>query len=249
MRQLIAGNWKMNGLGHDLAEIETLARAFHARPPDADILVCPPATLIARAAHAAGNTLAIGGQDCHWEKSGAFTGDLSAEMLRDASAVAVILGHSERRQVHRETSAIVAAKALAARRAGLISIICIGETEAERDGGHERDICLNQLTESVPEGAAPGNCAIAYEPIWAIGTGKTPSAAEIEDMHAYIRQVLAKHLGHGARAIRILYGGSVKPQNAKEILALPSVDGALVGGASLKSSEFLAIVAAAPANR
>ncbi len=239
MRQLIAGNWKMNGLAADVAEIAALARGL--RSPACDILICPPATLIARAAAAASGTpVAIGGQDCHAEKSGAFTGDVSAEMLRDAGAGAVIVGHSERRQYHAETDAIVAAKAKAAWRAGLTAIICIGETESERDAGQAYDICKTQLAGSVPAGATVANTAIAYEPVWAIGTGKTPTNAEIAQMHAHIKACLAAPL-------RILYGGSVKPSNAKEILALTDVGGALVGGASLKAPDFLTIVEASRA--
>jgi triosephosphate isomerase len=236
MRQLIAGNWKMNGVAASLAEIEALAKGLAS--PSCDVLVCPPATLIARAASAArGTRVGLGGQDCHAEPSGAFTGDVSAEMLRDAGAVAVIVGHSERRQYHAETDAIVAAKARAAWRAGLIAIVCIGETEAERDAGKAYDVCKSQLAGSVPAGATPQNCAIAYEPVWAIGTGKTPTTPDIAQMHAHIKAQLAAPL-------RILYGGSVKPSNAKEILGLADVGGALVGGASLKASDFLTIVEA-----
>jgi triosephosphate isomerase len=239
MRQLIAGNWKMNGLGTSLGEIETVARALAVRPAACDILICPPATLVARAV-ALNSGIAIGGQDCHADASGAFTGDISAEMLRDAGATAVIVGHSERRQYHAETDAMVAAKAKAAWRAGLMAIICIGETEAERDAGNARDICARQLAGSIPAGATPANTAIAYEPVWAIGTGRTPTSPEIAAMHAHIRNRVSAPL-------RILYGGSVKPSNAKEILALANVGGALVGGASLKASEFLTIVEASPA--
>jgi triosephosphate isomerase len=239
MRQLIAGNWKMNGLGAALGEIEALARGL--KSPQCDVLICPPATLVARAAAAAkGTPVAIGGQDCHAEASGAFTGDTSAEMLRDAGAGAVIVGHSERRQYHAETDAIVAAKAKAAWRAGLMAIICIGETEAQRDAGKAYDICGSQIAGSVPAGATPDNTAIAYEPVWAIGTGKTPTTNEIAQMHAHIKASLSAPL-------RILYGGSVKPSNAREILGLADVGGALVGGASLKASDFLTIVEASRA--
>ena len=236
MRQLIAGNWKMNGLAAELAQIEALARGLDT--PACDVLICPPATLIARAAAMAkGTPIAIGGQDCHAEASGAFTGDVSAEMLRDAGASAVIVGHSERRQYHGETDAIVAAKAKAAWRAGLIAIICIGETEAERDAGKAYDVCKAQLAGSVPPGATAQNTAIAYEPVWAIGTGKTPTTPDIAQMHAHIKACLPAPL-------RILYGGSVKPSNAAEILGLANVGGALVGGASLKAADFLTIVTA-----
>ncbi|MEJ0025901.1 MAG: triose-phosphate isomerase [Rhizomicrobium sp.] len=236
MRQLIAGNWKMNGLAAALGEIEALARALQVGPPSCDVLICPPATLVARAA-ALGTAIAIGGQDCRAEPSGAFTGDISAEMLKDAGASAVIVGHSERRQYHGETDAAVAAKAKAAWRAGLLAVICIGETEAERDAGRAHDVCKTQLAGSVPDGATPRNTAIAYEPVWAIGTGKTPTTPDIAQMHAHIRACLGQPL-------RILYGGSVKPSNAREILALSDVGGALVGGASLKAADFLTIVAA-----
>ena len=238
MRQLIAGNWKMNGLAAALGEIGTLSRALKASPPRCDVLICPPATLVARAA-ALNCGIAIGGQDCHAEPSGAFTGDISAEMLKDAGATAVIVGHSERRQYHGETDAVVAAKAKAAWRAGLIAVICIGETQYERDAGNAHFICKAQLAGSVPAGATPANTAIAYEPIWAIGTGKTPTTPDIAQMHAHIRSDLAGDL-------RILYGGSVKPSNAREILGLKDVGGALVGGASLKAADFLTIIEACP---
>jgi triosephosphate isomerase len=234
MRQLIAGNWKMNGLGVSLGEIAALAKAVGT--PRCDVLICPPATLVARAA-ALGTGVAIGGQDCHAEISGAFTGDISAEMLKDAGATAVIVGHSERRQYHGESDATIAAKARAAWRAGLIAIVCIGETEDQREQGHANHICARQLAGSVPAGATAQNTAIAYEPVWAIGTGKTPSIADIAHMHGHIR-------AHLAAPLRILYGGSVKPSNAKEILALADVGGALVGGASLKATDFATIVEA-----
>ncbi|MBV9992228.1 MAG: triose-phosphate isomerase [Alphaproteobacteria bacterium] len=239
MRQLIAGNWKMNGLGQAaFAEIEALRAGLAADPPHADVLVCPPATLIARAHWAAKGAFPLGGQDCHAQASGAFTGDVSAEMLKDAGATWVIVGHSERRQYHHESDADVAAKARAAWRAGLTAIVCIGETERERMDGHTLDVVSRQLGASVPDGATPQNTVIAYEPIWAIGTGKTPTSAEIAEVHAHIRKIV----GAGTR---ILYGGSVKPSNAKEILGLADVDGALVGGASLKAQDFLALIAAA----
>jgi triosephosphate isomerase len=241
MRSLIAGNWKMNGLATSLAEIEKLNTALKQTPPACDVLICPPATLISRAVAIAG-VVPIGGQDCRAEVSGAFTGDISAEMLKDAGATAVIVGHSERRQYHGETDAMVAAKAKAAWRAGLLAIICVGETEAERDAGQANRICKTQLAASVPEGATVANTVIAYEPVWAIGTGKTPTLVEIAQMHAHIRACLGSPL-------RILYGGSAKPANAPEILSLPEVGGALVGGASLKADDFLQIIRAAPAGR
>jgi triosephosphate isomerase len=238
MRQLIAGNWKMNGLATSLGVVDELVRALHAKPPRCDVLICPPATLLSRAVERGGAGILFGGQDCHVENSGAFTGDVSAEMLRDAGASAVIIGHSERRLYHNESDAIVAAKALAAWRAGLNAIICIGETLSEREAGQTKAICKMQLAGSVPHGATPANTTIAYEPVWAIGTGKTPTSAEIADTHAHIRSCL------GAR-LRILYGGSVKPSNAKEILALSDVAGALVGGASLTALDFITIVESA----
>lgn len=245
MRHLIAGNWKMNGLAASLPEIELVADAAFKSPPDVDILICPPATLVARAVGVAAARIGIGGQDCHAEIFGAFTGEISAEMLKDAGASAVIVGHSERRQYAGETDAQVAAKALAAWRAGLLAIICVGESETDRDAGRARDVVGAQIAQSVPEGATGDTTAIAYEPIWAIGTGRTPTIAEIAEMHADIRARLVDRLGEAGRALRILYGGSVKPANAAEIRATPEVGGALVGGASLKASDFLAIVGAA----
>jgi triosephosphate isomerase len=244
MRQLIAGNWKMNGLGSSLAEIESLRKALAEDAAPADVLICPPASLIARAAATAGKDIAIGGQDCHAEPSGAFTGDVSAEMLKDAGASYVIVGHSERRQYHDETDAMIAAKARAAWRVGLKSIICIGETEAQREKGDALAVCTSQLQASIPEGANPQTTAIAYEPVWAIGTGRTPTSAQIVEVHTLIRDHLTARFGEAGREMRILYGGSVKPGNAAEILALKDVNGALVGGASLKASDFLPIIRA-----
>lgn len=240
MRQLIAGNWKMNG---SFAELENLKR--DVGKPAADVLICPPATMIAKAASiVAGSSIAVGGQDCHAEPSGAFTGDVSAEMLRDAGASAVIVGHSERRQYHGESDAAVAAKAKAAWRAGLLAVICVGESEAQRAAGHALSVCANQLTGSIPSEASAANTAIAYEPVWAIGTGKTATVADIAEVHGHIRQCLTKAFGDGGRGFRILYGGSVKPSNAAEILATRDVGGALVGGASLKAADFLPIIQA-----
>jgi triosephosphate isomerase (TIM) len=246
MRHLIAGNWKMNGLAASLGEVGKICEMVVAQPPNADILICPPATLIAQAVHAAKGRIAIGGQNCHKEASGAFTGEISAEMLMDAGASAVIVGHSERRQFCGETDAMVADKVRAAWRAGLTAIICIGETEGERDGGHTLRVCAKQLAASVPDGMTAQNTAIAYEPIWAIGTGKTPTLADITETHAHIRKCLVNRFGASADGVRILYGGSVKPSNAAEILALANVGGALVGGASLKAADFQAIFAAVP---
>jgi len=244
LRQLVAGNWKMNGLSADLGELDALKQGLAAAPAALDVLVCPPASLIARAAAKAQGAFALGGQDCHAQPSGAFTGDISAEMLKDAGASAVIVGHSERRQYHSELDADVAAKARAAWRAGLTAIICIGETEDQRDAGKAHHVCGGQLRGSIPTDATAENTAIAYEPVWAIGTGRTPSDDDIAAMHAHIRRCVVEHLGAVGEKVRILYGGSVKPSNAKVILSLDDVNGALVGGASLKAQDFLAIIAA-----
>ncbi len=236
----------MNGLCADLAELEDLKNGLAASMP-CDVLVCPPASLIARAAWQVKGAFALGGQDCRAEPCGAFTGDISAEMLKDAGASAVIVGHSERRQYHGECDADVAAKARAAWRAGLMAVICVGETEAQRDEGRAQHICHGQIKGSVPPEASAENTAIAYEPVWAIGSGKTPSDDDIAAMHAHIRKCLVEHLGAAGQGMRILYGGSVKPSNAKTILSLDNVNGALVGGASLKAQDFLAIIAASRA--
>ncbi|MBU6297148.1 MAG: triose-phosphate isomerase [Alphaproteobacteria bacterium] len=243
---LIAGNWKMNGLSPALGEVEALVRELKARPVAANVLVCPPATLVSRVAAAASGIIAVGGQDCHPQPSGAFTGDISAEMVRDAGGSWVIVGHSERRQYHGETNTLVAAKASAGWRAGLGVIVCIGETEAERLAGQEEEVVDRQLAASIPDAAGASPTAVAYEPVWAIGTGRTPTTEDIARMHAHLRSQLTKRFGSGARMIPILYGGSVNPRNAKEILAVPEVGGALVGGASLKAADFLAIIHAAP---
>lgn len=245
LKPLIAGNWKMNGLRASLAEVETV-KAGVARVW-AEVAICPPATLIAPAAAvAAGSPLMIGGQDCHPKTSGAHTGDISAEMIAEAGGKLVLVGHSERRTDHGETDALVLAKAEAARRAGLLAVLCIGETEAERRSGKTLAVLDRQLAGSVPDGATAENLVIAYEPVWAIGTGLTPSNDDIVEAHAHIRAQLTNRFGGEGASMRVLYGGSVKPGNAAEILALPGVDGALVGGASLKAPVFLAIVAAAP---
>lgn len=244
-RKLIAGNWKMNGLAASAAELDAIVANAGAAP--VDLLVCPPFTLIAAfAARAAGTSAAVGAQDCHAKPSGAHTGDIAAEMLVDAGATAVIVGHSERRADHHESDAVVRAKAEAARRAGLLAIICVGETEAERDAGDTLAVIGGSLEGSIPEGAAPETTVIAYEPVWAIGTGRTPTVEQIEEVHRFIRARIAERFGaETAAAVRILYGGSVKPDNAAEIFSVPDVDGALVGGASLKAADFLAIAAAA----
>jgi triosephosphate isomerase len=245
-RPLIAGNWKMNGLGSSRAELEQVIAGAPALVGAMDLMICPPATLIAAfAALARGSAVAIGGQDCHAAPAGAFTGDISAEMLRDAGASAVIVGHSERRMYHRETDADVCAKALAARRAGLLAIVCVGETKDERAGGATLGVVARQLAASLPDGATAENLVIAYEPIWAIGSGVTPTAVDVAEVHNSIRQAIVARFGTDGQAIRILYGGSVKPANAAELMNVNDVDGALVGGASLKAAEFLAIAAAA----
>ena len=237
-RPLVAGNWKMNGLAASEAELAKIIAG--AGSCKCDLMVCPPATLIVEfAAAARGASVAIGAQDCHAEASGAHTGDISAEMLADAGAVAVIVGHSERRKEHGETDAMVRAKALAARRAGLMAIVCVGETRAERDAGQALAVVGRQLDGSLPDGAE--NFVIAYEPVWAIGTGLTPTAGDVGDMHRFIRDRLGSRFGQAGQGIRVLYGGSVKPANAKELLGVDDVDGSLVGGASLKAEEFLAI--------
>ncbi|VDC32111.1 triose-phosphate isomerase [Pseudogemmobacter humi] len=243
MRKIAAGNWKMNGTKASLEEIRALIGAHPA--PGCEMLICPPATLIAAAAEAAnGSALTIGGQDCHAAASGAHTGDISAAMLADAGASYVILGHSERRADHGETDAQIAARALAARAAGLTAVICLGETEAERDAGRTLDVIGAQLAGSLPEGADAANTVVAYEPVWAIGTGRTPGLEQIAEVHDFLRARLIERFGAGAREMRLLYGGSVKASNAGEIFAVANVDGALVGGASLKAADFGAIVAA-----
>ena len=248
LRPLIAGNWKMNGLKASMAEFDAMCTGASGVAAKADLLVCPPATLIAAFADKArgAKTLAIGAQDCHPKVSGAHTGDLSAEMLADAGAVAIIVGHSERRADHGESDALVRLKAAAAWRAGLTAIVCIGETQHQRDHGKTLDICGGQLTGSLPDGTTAANLVVAYEPVWAIGTGLTPTSADVEQVHRFIRDsLMSRFNGEGAR-IRILYGGSVKPSNAAELMAVANVNGALVGGASLKASDFLAIAQGCP---
>lgn len=238
--KLIAGNWKMNGLAAESRErAEKLAALVkEANSTKFEMVLCPPATLIQQTAWVTKGAVGIGGQDCHAEGSGAFTGDVSAPMLKDLGCAYVIVGHSERRQHHRETSAQVAAKAAAAHKAGLKAIICVGETDAEREAGRANAVVEQQIRESLPPGATPENTVVAYEPVWAIGTGKVASGDDIRNMHAHIRGLV----GAG---MRILYGGSVKASNAGEILRTPDVDGVLVGGASLKVEEFWGIATAA----
>ncbi|MEQ8252776.1 MAG: triose-phosphate isomerase [Oceanibaculum nanhaiense] len=242
-RKLIAGNWKMNLLK---AEGEALVRALGASlasepKPACDVLVCPPFTLLGALAPLCGEAgLALGAQDCHAAPSGAFTGNVAAPMLADAGCAYVIVGHSERRSLHGEDNATVKAKAEAALAAGLVAIVCVGETEAERDSGKAEEIVVAQLLKSLPEGASAGSLVVAYEPVWAIGTGRTPTVAQVADMHAALRKALGGAVADAA-AVRILYGGSVKPGNAAELLAVANVDGALVGGASLSHGDFWAI--------
>ena len=245
IRPLIAGNWKMNGLKASSAEFEAMLAGAPGVAAKADLLVCPPATLIAAFAEKArgSNTIAIGAQDCHPRASGAHTGDLSAEMLADAGASAIIVGHSERRADHGESDALVRQKTEAVWRAGLTAIVCIGETQQQRDAGQALDICRGQLDLSLPDQTKADNLVVAYEPVWAIGTGLTPTVGDVQQIHKFIRDFLiARFNGEGART-RILYGGSVKPSNAAELMAVENVNGALVGGASLKAADFLAIAA------
>lgn len=242
-RKLAAGNWKMNGLGADLAELDRLCAAHPA--PACELLICPPATLIHRAATLAeGTALKIGGQDCHAAASGAHTGDISAGMLRDAGASHVITGHSERRADHGETSAIVRAKTEAAIAAGLTAILCLGESLDERDAGRTLDVIRGQLSDSLPEDVSGETLIVAYEPVWAIGTGKVASLDQIAEVHSFLRARLVERMGDEGRMIRLLYGGSVKAANAAEIFAIADVDGALVGGASLTAADFTPIVTA-----
>jgi len=244
VRPLVAGNWKMNGLAASLVEIEAMRRGSdEGEAGPAELAVCPPFTLLAQAAwKLRGGTLSLGAQDCRPEASGAFTGDVSAPMIKDAGATYVIVGHSERRTLHNESNALVRAKAEAAINAGLIPIICVGETSAEREAGQAAAVVIRQLRESLPPSGE--TAVIAYEPVWAIGTGLTPTTTDISQVHNGIRELLADFYGPRGAKTRLLYGGSVKPDNAREILLLDNVDGALVGGASLKAADFLAIAAA-----
>jgi len=248
IRPLIAGNWKMNGLKASMAEFETMLAGAAKVVGKADLLVCPPVTLIAAFAEKSrgSRNLALGGQDCHPKPSGAHTGDISAEMLADAGARAVIVGHSERRADHGESDGLVRQKAEAAWRAGLTAIVCIGETRQQRDSGETLQICRGQLNGSLPDGARADNLVVAYEPVWAIGTGLTPTAGDVEQIHQFIREFLTGRFNGDGVKIRILYGGSVKPSNARELMAVNNVNGALIGGASLKAADFLAIAADCP---
>ena len=244
MRPLVAGNWKMNGLTAQLAEAMMLADGLKAvTPPVCDVMLCPPLPLISALAHVVkGRNILVGAQDCHAKACGAHTGDVSAEMLADIGASAVIVGHSERRADHGERDSDVKAKAEAALRAGLTAIVCIGETAGQRAAGLTLEVTGRQLAGSLPKGATEANTVIAYEPVWAIGTGLTASIADVAEVHAFLRRRLSELLPGDGHKLRILYGGSVKPANAKELLAVPHVNGALVGGASLKAADFLGIL-------
>jgi len=246
IKPLVAGNWKMNGLKASQGELAGLVEGYGAAlQANVDVMVCPPATLIAGFADAAASSaVTIGGQDCHMNASGAHTGDIAAEMLADAGATAVIVGHSERRTDHGESNATVRAKAEAAWRAGLTAIVCVGETKDEREAGRALDVVDAQVAGSMPEGAMATKLVVAYEPVWAIGTGLTPTADDVAEVHAFIREKLMTMFGDEGGKIRILYGGSVKPANASELMSVANVDGALVGGASLKAADFLGIIAA-----
>jgi triosephosphate isomerase (TIM) len=246
IRPLVAGNWKMHGLSASLAELRSL-QGFLTQGPHvaADIMICPPATLLAQARYVlTGSAVMLGAQDCHPNPEGAHTGDISAEMLADAGATAIIVGHSERRIDHGETDAIVAAKASAAHRAGLAAIICVGETASQRRDGATLNIVERQLDGSLPASATAQNTVIAYEPVWAIGTCWTPTPRDVAAVHSFIRERLGKALGAARGELRILYGGSVRPKNARELLAVGNVNGALVGGASLKATDFYGILSA-----
>ena len=246
IRPLIAGNWKMNGTAASLTELAAIAAGFGGSlEAEAEALVCVPATLMTRAADVLGRSaVRLGGQDCHEKDSGAHTGDIAAPMLRDAGASHVIVGHSERRTDHAESDAVVLAKAEAAHRAGLVAIVCIGETRAQRESGETLAVLSGQLRGSLPAGATAASTVVAYEPVWAIGTGLTPTLADVEQAHAHIRAELRAMLGGAADGMRVLYGGSVKGSNARDLLSIANVDGALVGGASLKASDFLPIAEA-----
>lgn len=242
-RKLAAGNWKMNGTGANLAELDALAKAHPT--PGCDILICPPATLISRAADVTPDQIAIGGQDCHKNETGAHTGDISAQMLVDAGASHVILGHSERREDHEESDANVRDKVVAALSAGLKVVVCVGESLSEREANNTLDIIGGQMAGSIPDVVTGDSLVVAYEPIWAIGTGKVPTLDQIGEVHDFIRARLERRFGAGVgRSTRILYGGSVKPSNAADIFAVSNVDGALVGGASLSAKDFSPIITA-----
>ena len=250
MRPLIAGNWKMHGLAAQLGEIAAIAASVHARPPAADVLICVPATLLSRAVQAAAGRIALGGEDCHAEASGPFTGDISAGMLKDAGATAVIVGHSERRKHHGETDAMVAAKAWAASRYGLSTIVCIGESDAQRRDGDALAVVGAQVAGSLPRDLVlSGTAAVAYEPLWAIGSGHVPTADQIAEVHRHVRTCLVTLAGVAGAGIRILYGGSVTADNAAEVLGVAEVGGVLIGGASLLAADFDAVLRCVPEQR
>lgn len=244
IRPLVAGNWKMNGTKSQIAEAQKVGERITGKGFACDVMICPPATLVAGLALAVAGKVLVGGQDCHGNVSGAHTGDISAEMLKDAGARAVIVGHSERRTDYGETDAIVRRKAEAAHRAGLLAIVCVGETEAQRKAGQTLVVVEGQLNGSVPDGANAKTTVIAYEPVWAIGTGLTPTTADVAEVHKALRRAIILRFGAEGAAMRLLYGGSVKPQNAKELMSVADVNGALVGGASLKADDLLGIIAA-----
>lgn len=246
IKPLVAGNWKMNGLQSAVGELNAMADGYGADlQKNVDLAICPPATLVHACSQAAAETgITIGGQDCHANETGAHTGDVSAEMMKDAGAGMIIVGHSERRADHGETSDEVWKKAIAVHRAGLVAVVCVGETEAERDAGDTLSVVSRQLAGSLPQGASAANTIVAYEPVWAIGTGRTPTEDDVAQVHAMIRKNLTERFGGQGAAMRILYGGSVKPGNAAALMAVANVNGALVGGASLKASDFLGIAAA-----
>ena len=246
IKPLVAGNWKMNGFRNSLDELGEMAKGYDvAMRNSLDMLICVPATLIHTAAHVClGSQVSVGGQDCHFNQVGAHTGDISAEMIADCGGTAVIVGHSERRTDHGETNAVVKSKAEAGLRGGLLTIVCIGETQAQREAGDTLDVLKDQLDHSMPDDATAASVVVAYEPVWAIGTGLVPSAADVEAAHGFMRENLTTRFGDEGASMRFLYGGSVKPDNAVELMGIANVDGALVGCASLKSTDFLGICAA-----
>lgn len=244
IKALVAGNWKMNGTKKQLAEVKKLATAIAKGKPKADAMICPPATLISRMADVKAKGIALGGQDCHANANGAHTGDVSADMLKDAGAKAVILGHSERRADHQETDKQVKAKVEAAHQAGLTAIMCVGESLKQRKAGDTLKVVQAQLRGSLPKKCTAKDTVIAYEPVWAIGSGLTPTAEQVEEVHTSLRKALVRRFGDEGAKMRILYGGSVKPSNADELMNVPNVNGALVGGASLTAKDFAGILKA-----
>jgi triosephosphate isomerase (TIM) len=242
IRPLVAGNWKMNGATAQIAEAQKVSEQIAAQLFACDVMICPPATLVSRMASAVTSRILIGGQDCHAKVSGAYTGDISAEMLRDAGANAVIVGHSERRTDHGETDSMIRAKAEAAYRAGLLAIVCVGETAVQRQSGLTLTVVEGQLIGSIPDSATAKTTVVAYEPVWAIGTGLTPTRADVAEVHRTLRRTLVARFGKEGASMRLLYGGSVKAQNAKELMSILDVNGALVGGASLKADDFMGII-------